>query len=71
MKRVIIETTVEITSYRKVEVIKTETQEVIKHTRILEFPNGDRVLIPINRDGTVKWFDDSRLIRRQVNDAEV
>ena len=66
MKRVIIETTVEVTSYRKVEVIKTETQtEIVKHTRVLEYPNGDRLYIPINQDGTIKWFDDSQLIRKR------
>ena len=31
--------------------------------KIIDYGNGHRVEIPINRDGTVKWFDDSKLIR--------
>lgn len=65
MKRITIETTVEVTSYRKIEVIEVEENvKVIKHTRILEYPSGDRLCIPINQDGTVKWFDDSLLLRK-------
>ena len=29
--------------------------------RVIEYGSGDRVQIPINPDGTVKWFDDSQL----------
>ncbi len=32
--------------------------------KIIDYGNGHRVEIPINRDGTVKWFDDSRLIKK-------
>ena len=34
-----------------------------KLSTVIEFPAG-KVMIPINPDGTVKWFDDSRLIRK-------
>ncbi len=33
-------------------------------TKIIDYGNGHRVEIPINRDGSVKWFDDSRLIKK-------
>lgn len=29
--------------------------------RVIEYGSGDRVQIPINPDGTVKWFNDSQL----------
>lgn len=32
-------------------------------TRVLTYDNGKRVEIPINRDGSVKWFDDTQLIK--------
>ena len=60
MKRVIIETTVEVKRYMRYE---CET-EVVKRTEILEFPSGGRVCIPVNPDNSVRWFDDSKLLRR-------
>lgn len=33
-------------------------------SKVIDYGNGHRVEIPINKDGTVKWFDDSKLIRR-------
>lgn len=33
-------------------------------SKVLESKNGHRTEIPINKDGTVKWFDDSKLIRK-------
>ena len=59
MKRVIIETTVEVKRYIRYE---CET-EVVKRTEILEYADGGRVCIPVNPDGSVKWFDDSKLLR--------
>lgn len=29
--------------------------------RVIEYGSGDRVQIPLNPDGTVKWYDDSQL----------
>lgn len=34
-----------------------------KLSKIIRFGNGNSVEIPINRDGSVCWFDDSKLIR--------
>lgn len=35
-----------------------------KMSKIIDYGNGHRVEIPINKDGFVKWFDDSKLITR-------
>ena len=34
-------------------------------TRVITYDNEKRVEIPINRDGSVKWFDDTRLINNK------
>lgn len=36
--------------------------------RVIEYGSGDRVQIPINPDGTVKWFNDSQL--KKTNERE-
>lgn len=33
--------------------------------KVIEFGNGKKVEIPINKDGSVKWFDDSKLIKKE------
>lgn len=33
-------------------------------SKIIEYPNGNRVEIPINKDGSVKFYDDSKLIKK-------
>ena len=43
--------------------IETETGES-KMAKVLEYSSGRRVEIPCNKDGSIKWFDDSRLIRK-------
>lgn len=35
-----------------------------KLSRGAEFPSGDKVEIPINKDGSVRWFDDNRLRKK-------
>lgn len=30
-------------------------------SRVIEFHSGEKVEIPINKDGSVKWYDDERL----------
>ncbi len=35
-----------------------------KLSKVIRFGNGNSVEIPINRDGSVRWFDDSKLIRK-------
>ena len=36
-----------------------------KLSKIITYKNGSRVEIPINRDGSIKWFDDKSLIRNE------
>lgn len=31
---------------------------------VVEYTSGTRVEIPINSDGSVRWFDDTKLIRK-------
>ena len=35
-----------------------------KLSKVLEYESGARVEIPINKDGSVKWFDDGKLIKK-------
>lgn len=32
-------------------------------SKVIDYGNGSRVEIPINSDGSVKWFDDSKLLK--------
>ena len=32
---------------------------------VLEYESGTRVEIPINKDGSVKWFDDTILLKNK------
>ena len=34
--------------------------------KVIEYKSGARVEIPINRDGSVKWFDDSKLLKKSA-----
>lgn len=34
-----------------------------KLLKVLEYESGARVEIPINKDGSVKFFDDSKLLK--------
>ena len=33
-------------------------------SKVIRFGNGKRVEIPINKDGSMRWFDDSKLMRK-------
>ena len=41
--------------------IKSEDGKV---TQVIEFDNGTRVEIPLDKNGEVKWFDDTKLIKK-------
>lgn len=43
---------------------QTEEGET-KLLKVIEFGSRARVTIPINRDGGIKWFDDSQLIKNE------
>ena len=42
--------------------IKAEDGKV---TQIIEFDNVERIEIPIAKNGDIKWFDDTKLIRKK------
>lgn len=41
----------------------TESKKGRLH-KIIESGSGSKVKIPINKDGSVKWFDDNKLIKK-------
>lgn len=32
-------------------------------SKVIDYGNGSKVEIPINKDGSIKWFDDSALLK--------
>lgn len=36
-------------------------------SKVIEFGTGGKVEIPVNRDGSVRWFDDSKLIKKTTD----
>lgn len=36
-----------------------------KLSKVIEYSTGGRVEIPINRDGSIRWFDDSQLLKQE------
>ena len=43
------------------KIIKADNGKV---TQILEFDNGERIELPLDKDGNLKWFDDTKLIKK-------
>ena len=43
------------------KIIKADNGKV---TQVLEFDDGERVEIPIAKNGDIKWFDDTKLIKK-------
>lgn len=50
-----------VTTFTKAEMTNEGKSRMSK---VINFGNGNRVEIPINKDGSVKWFDDSKLVKR-------
>lgn len=48
---------------RTVATLSTRVDEDGRLYRVAEYDSHVRVEVPINPDGTVKWFDDSKLLR--------
>lgn len=48
---------------RTVATLSTRVEEDGRLYRVAEYDSHVRVEVPINPDGTVKWFDDSKLLR--------
>lgn len=36
-----------------------------KLSKVIEYSNGQKTEIPINKDGGVKWFDDTKLLKTE------
>lgn len=36
-----------------------------KLSKVIEYKSGARVEIPINRDGSVRWLDDSKFLKNR------
>lgn len=47
--------------------LRTEQVEdgKIKLSKVVEYGSGAQVTIPVALDGSVKWFDDSKLIKTE------
>lgn len=47
--------------------LRTEQTEdgKVKLSKVIEYGNGVTIKVPINRNGSVKWFDDSKLIKAE------
>ena len=41
--------------------IKAEDGKV---SQVIEFDSGSKIELPLDKDGNVKWFDDTKLIRK-------
>lgn len=35
-----------------------------KLSTVIEYSTGGKIKIPINKDGSIRWFDDSQLMKR-------
>lgn len=46
------------------KVIKTWLRaEDGKLSKVVEYGTGAKIAIPVNKDGSIKWFDDSKLLK--------
>ena len=43
------------------KLIKAEDGKV---TQIIEFDSGSKIELPLDKDGNLKWFDDTKLIKK-------
>ena len=43
------------------KIIKAEDGKV---SQVIEFDNGERIELPLDKNGNVKWFDDTKLIKK-------
>ena len=34
--------------------------------KVIKYRSGSRVKLPINADGSIKWFDDSKLLKKTI-----
>lgn len=50
---------------KTVATLSTKVSEDGRLYRVAEYNKEVRVEVPINSDGSVKWYDDSKLIRKK------
>ena len=43
------------------KIIKADNGKV---SQVIEFDSGSKIELPLDKDGNVKWFDDTKLIRK-------
>lgn len=43
------------------KLIKAEDGKV---SQVIEFESGSRIELPLDKDGNLKWFDDTKLIKK-------
>ena len=53
----------EVVEFKTVATLSTRVEEDGRLYRVAEYDSHVRIEVPINPDGTVKWFDDSKLLR--------
>ncbi len=41
-----------------------------KFSKVLRFSNGRTIEIPIYKNGSVRWFDDSKLMKKDTEQAK-
>lgn len=45
------------------KIIKAEDGRV---TQVVEFDSGSKIELPLDKDGNLKWFDDTKLLRKEI-----
>lgn len=53
----------EVVEFKTVATLSTRVEEDGRMYRVAEYDSHVRIEVPINPDGTVKYFDDSKLLR--------
>lgn len=53
----------EVVEFKTVATLSTKVEEDGRMYRVAEYDSHVRIEVPINPDGTVKYFDDSKLLR--------
>ena len=49
---------------KQMQTVKTFTKDDNGNlSKVLEYESGAKVEIPINKDGSVRWFDDRKLLK--------
>ena len=49
---------------RIIEMKKWIKAEDGKVSQVIEFDSGSKIELPLDKDGNVKWFDDTKLIKK-------